>query len=95
MNCDVTNNPLCSYISKYVLYDLYTHSCVFLYFYRCDEQNEVVDINGVAEYEPLVLSSNALRILDVALTTINNPKGKYVLSKNSYWSKPLDLIRIA
>ncbi|VEN63112.1 unnamed protein product [Callosobruchus maculatus] len=51
-----------------------------------------VDMSGVMEYQPTVLSKRALHILDVAITT-RKPKCSYSLEEKM-WCKPFEILKI-
>ncbi|XP_031341112.1 D-beta-hydroxybutyrate dehydrogenase, mitochondrial-like isoform X2 [Photinus pyralis] len=61
---------------------------------RSKEDNEVaLNISGVLDYQPLILTSKALEIIDVAVSSAE-PKQTYTLMQRPYWCKPLRLIHV-
>ncbi|RZB40930.1 D-beta-hydroxybutyrate dehydrogenase, mitochondrial [Asbolus verrucosus] len=58
-----------------------------------EERGDIsVDISGCIEYQPVILTTNSLRILDMAVTT-RMPNDNYNLAPKSHWFKPLNLIK--
>lgn len=58
------------------------------------ENSEVaVSVSGVLEFQPIILSMEALETLDLAVSAVK-PKDNYTLMQRPYWCKPLRLINV-
>ncbi|CAH1159727.1 unnamed protein product [Phaedon cochleariae] len=56
------------------------------------QEDTTVEMTGCMNYQPVVLSSRALHILDVALTS-RKPKDNYSLEEKP-WCKPFEILKI-
>lgn len=60
--------------------------------FRSKQNETAVDIGGSMDYQPKVLSTNALQELELALTC-REPKQNYSLTQTTFWSKKLGAIK--
>ncbi|KAF5302259.1 hypothetical protein FQA39_LY10298 [Lamprigera yunnana] len=58
-----------------------------------DESEVAVNMSGILEFQPLILSTSALHILDTAVSS-ETPKNNYTLMQRTNWRNPLKLIHL-
>jgi NAD(P)-dependent dehydrogenase (short-subunit alcohol dehydrogenase family) len=76
-----------------LVYDANTNTIEQRNVYRKEERSDIsVDISGCIEYQPLVLTECALRVLDVAITA-GAPCNVYSLAPKGHWANPVSFFK--